>query len=106
MEPMTRSILFPAPPTAALLAACAQPPAQPSPSPAPAPSNGSCKAAGAQFAIGQLATANLVEQARQRAGAEMARMLRPGQVVTMEYNGSRLNVKVDAGNKVTEVTCG
>lgn len=92
--------------TAALLAACAQPPAQTSPAPAPPPASGSCNAAGAQFAVGQLATANLVEQARQRAGAGMARMLRPGQVVTMEYNGSRLNVKVDAGNRVIDVTCG
>lgn len=92
--------------TAGLLAACAQPPTQPAPSPAPAPSTGSCNAAGAQFAIGQVATANLVEQARQRAGAEMARTLRPGQVVTMEYNGSRLNLRVDEAHRVVGVTCG
>jgi hypothetical protein len=87
-----------------LLAACAQ---QAPPVATPAASgSGECSAAGAQFAIGRSADATLVEQARQRSGARMARVLRPGQAVTMEFSSQRLNLDIDAANQVTRVRCG
>ena len=77
--------------------------------PAPAPSGrggNECKAADAQFAVGQNADAALLEQARQRSGSRIARILRPGQMVTMEYSAERLNLDVDASGKVASVRCG
>ena len=66
----------------------------------------SCDAAAAQGAVGKVATPALVEKARHDAGAETARVLKPRQVVTMEYLAERLNLYVDANNVVTRVTCG
>jgi hypothetical protein len=98
------------------LAACTSQPAtgtadsaasEPTPSPAPAPAETqACKAEAAGGAIGKVATADVVEQARRDAGAAVARTLAPGQVVTMEYRGDRLNLDVDSGNVVTAVRCG
>ena len=36
----------------------------------------------------------------------MARVLKPGQMVTMEYAEGRLNIDVDAGNVVINLRCG
>lgn len=66
----------------------------------------SCDAEAARSVVGQTASADLVEQARSAAGAETARTLKPGEVVTMEFNGNRLNLDVDASNTVTNVRCG
>lgn len=57
-------------------------------------------------AMGQAATAEVVERARQQAGARTVRVLRPGQMVTMEYMEGRLNIDVDDKNVVTNVRCG
>ncbi|UUZ64269.1 proteinase inhibitor I78 [Polaromonas sp. P1-6] len=77
------------------------------PSPAPSgPSGGICNAQGAQFAIGKAPGASIVEQARQRSGAYMARVLRPNQAVTMEFNAQRLNLDVDAAGVITRARCG
>jgi hypothetical protein len=65
-----------------------------------------CNAEAARSVVGQIATAATVEQARSAAGAESARTLKPGQMVTMEFNASRLNIDVDAGNTISNVRCG
>jgi len=65
-----------------------------------------CDAAAAQGVVGKEATPALVEKARHDAGAETARVLTPGQVVTMEFREGRLNVHVDGNNVVTRVACG
>ncbi len=101
--------LVPAAFIAMLMGGCAGGPSQQSAPPAPPPpalQQTGCDAAAAQFAVGQAFNAPLAEQARQRAGAETARALRPGQIVTMEFNGQRLNLDVDASERVTRVRCG
>ena len=65
-----------------------------------------CNAQGAQFAIGKTPGASVVEEARQRSGSYMARVLRPGQVVTMEFNAQRLNLDLNAAGVITGVRCG
>lgn len=70
------------------------------------PSGGICNAQGAQFAIGKAPGASIVEQARQRSGSYMARVLRPNQAVTMEFNAQRLNLDVDAAGVITRARCG
>lgn len=93
------------------LAACATPAAGGARAEAGLPAGevegtGGCQAENARFAIGQQATQDIVEQARAAAGAQIARTLAPGQMVTMEYHPSRLNIDVDADNVVTQVRCG
>jgi hypothetical protein len=90
--------------TIAALAACAQP--TPAPAPAPPPVAGACNAQAAQFAVGQVATAELGERAMRAAGAQQYRFLRPGQAVTLEFNAGRLNLELDAAGKVLRVRCG
>lgn len=57
-------------------------------------------------AIGKVATAEVVERARIEAGAEIARVLKPGMMVTMEYRAGRLNIDVDGNNVITNLRCG
>ncbi len=65
-----------------------------------------CDAAAARGAIGKTATADVVEQARIDAGVKRARTLKPGQVVTKEYDFNRLNLDVDGNNVITNARCG
>lgn len=92
----------------AFITACAAPAPQASQQPVPQPpaQQDSCNATGAQFAVGQSFNTPLAEEARQRAGADTVRALRPNQAVTMEFNGRRLNLDIDAAGTVTRVRCG
>lgn len=65
-----------------------------------------CNAELAKAAIGKAATAEVVEQARIDARADIARVLRPGQVVTMEFRAGRLNVDVNERNAIVGLRCG
>lgn len=56
--------------------------------------------------MGQPLTETVSEQARNDAGANAVRVLKPGQMTTMEFNGERLNLEVDAKNMITSVRCG
>lgn len=89
------------------LAACASstPPVETG-GPLPPQADGSCNADAAQSFVGKPADAQNTEQARIAAGADVARVLKPGQVVTMEYRQGRLNLDVDASNTITGVRCG
>ncbi len=95
---------------AALVTGCASQgqPTAPSGSAAPAePAPGSlCNAQPAQSVVGQSSTASVVEWARARSGAQMARILRPGQIITKEFNAQRLNLEVDANGRIQAVRCG
>jgi hypothetical protein len=94
---------------AVLLSACA------APAPAPTPASASaappepvfqCNADGARFAVGQPLSPQLEAAARVRAGAGTVRALKPGEAVTMELNGGRLNLDVDARGREPDVRCG
>lgn len=65
-----------------------------------------CNAASAQWAIGKTNTEHNVNEARQRAGAYMVRVLRPGQPTTREFNAERLNLEVDATGRIIKSFCG
>ena len=83
------------------LIACAPMPPQPSP-----PYTGQCDASKATLAIGKAATADVVEQIRIQTGSEVARVIKPRQPVTMDYNVARVNVNVNESNAIVSVTCG
>jgi hypothetical protein len=87
-----------------LMSACGTP--APGPAPDPAPVAGRCNAAPAQFAVGRNADTALENETRTRAGAKTVRVLKPNQIVTMEFNAERLNLSVDDAGRVTRVNCG
>ena len=83
----------------------AQAEAQPAAAPAPVDA-AACDTVQAQWLVGKVPTEAEVEQARSDSGAEVVRTLKPGQVVTMEFNASRLNIDVDDAGTVISVRCG
>lgn len=78
----------------------------PPPQSTPPPGDGACNAAPAQGLVGRPAGAGLAEEARRLSGARVWRWLRPGQIVTMEYRADRLNLHLDAQDKVARIVCG
>lgn len=86
------------------MAACApMPPRTGGPLP---PASFQCVAEPAAWAIGQAATAEVVERIRVDTHSRIARVLRPGQVVTMEFSAERVNVNVNERNAIIGITCG
>lgn len=65
-----------------------------------------CDAKPAQSLVGQNSTASVVESARARSGAQLARILRPGQIITKEFDAQRLNLEVDGNGRILSVRCG
>jgi ABC-type enterochelin transport system substrate-binding protein len=88
--------------TALLMSACSTP----ATGQAPEPVTSRCNAAPAQFAVGRNADAALENEVRTRTGAKTVRVLKPNQIVTMEFNAERLNLSVDDAGRVTRVACG
>jgi hypothetical protein len=98
------------------LAACAATPPQDkvqtvaedsAPAPAPAePEQRKCDASSLGWAVGQVADDALIARAQKESGASSVRVLRPGMMVTQEFNGMRLNIRVDTERKVLATTCG
>ncbi|KNX78409.1 hypothetical protein DA83_23165 [Pseudomonas sp. 250J] len=72
----------------------------------PAGNDGRCEASGADFTIGKLASPELMEQAKKASGSQMARILKPHDMITLEYRSERLNLNVDDKGVVTRVNCG
>ncbi|AIR90733.1 I78 family peptidase inhibitor [Pseudomonas cremoricolorata] len=68
--------------------------------------DGRCQASGADFAIGKQGTPELLEQARAASGAQIARLLTPRDMVTLEYRSERLNLNVNEQGVVNRVNCG
>ncbi|MGB3288172.1 MAG: I78 family peptidase inhibitor [Burkholderiaceae bacterium] len=94
----------------ALLAGCAA-----TPSSGPSAGSGSdtsshmpqaCNADKAESAVGKKVSPALVEDYRKQSGSETARALRPNDVMTLEYNPQRLNLRTDEQDIVTSVNCG
>jgi hypothetical protein len=65
-----------------------------------------CEATAAEFAIGKKASPELLEQARNKAGAQNARFLKPNDMITLEYRSDRLNLNTDNNLVITRVNCG
>ena len=84
-----------------VLVGCAPMPPEPSP-----PYTGQCDASKAAWAIGKAATADVVERIRVDTGSQVARVIKPGQAVTMDYSAARVNVNVNDRGAITKLTCG
>jgi hypothetical protein len=48
----------------------------------------------------------MLDQARRETGAAMARILRPGDIVTMEYKAQRLTLTTDDALVIQRLGCG
>ena len=73
---------------------------------APVGNDGRCEASSATFTVGKAATPELLEQARKASGAQIARVLKPTDMITLEYRSERLNLNADEKGVVTRVNCG
>ena len=90
----------------AALALTACDPITPPPESTPPPPAGACNAAPAQGLLGRPSSPELAREAQRLTGARVWRWLRPGQMVTMEFRADRLNLRLNAGDKVEAITCG
>ena len=71
-----------------------------------APIAGQCHADSLGDLVGRPADAALGAEAMRRSGALRLRWIRPGDMVTMDYSAQRLNVHLDAQNRVDHFACG
>lgn len=69
------------------------------------PAASACRADAVQDRIGQPYTEALGEAARKAAGAARLRVLRPGDMATMDFDPARLNVTLDEAGRVVRVGC-
>lgn len=74
--------------------------------PSRAPMDGPCHADNVEDLIGQQATGDLGTRIMQRTDARSLRWIQPGQAVTMDYRADRVNVHLDAQNRVGRINCG
>jgi len=100
---MTRSILCLAVLAAASLAGCASTPPVAG---GPAVPTGKCNAEGARWAIGSAVNDDVVNRILQGTGSRDARVLRPGQMATMDFREDRVNVDVNDRGAITGIRCG
>ena len=69
--------------------------------PPPMPPENACGAADLQSLVGQPAA--VLETMR---FSQPMRAIRPGMAVTMDYRADRLNIEIDAAERIIRVTCG
>ena len=65
-----------------------------------------CDAQPAQAMVGQLFTQDTLARVQAATGAHEARLLRPDSMVTKEFKLGRVNVVVDANQRVVGIHCG
>lgn len=70
------------------------------------PATVGCDPAPVQAMLGEIASAGLAARARDAAGADTVRTLAPGQATTREYARGRLNLQLDAGQRIVRAYCG
>jgi len=104
---MSRTVLAFAALAPIALAACTSSPSSDTTASAPvADAPKQCIADAAQWAVGKAADQALVDKAIADSHSSNARVIKPGQAVTMDYRQDRLNIEVDAANNVVAVRCG
>ena len=65
-----------------------------------------CNAEGLGDLVGRPATQELGAEAMRRSRSKMVRWIRPGDAVTMDFRQDRLNIRLDAQNRVESFNCG
>jgi hypothetical protein len=65
-----------------------------------------CRNEPAQGFVGRPGEAGAIEGARKASGARTVRVLRPGEMATMDFRPDRLTVVVDAHRVIERASCG
>ncbi|HEX2764205.1 MAG TPA: I78 family peptidase inhibitor [Allosphingosinicella sp.] len=93
---------------AMLMAGCATtvPPDEPEDVPVRGETGRKCSPAPAQKLVGQIATKELGAEAMRLTGAGAMRWIPQGGMVTMDYREDRVNIHLDAKNRVAKIACG
>ena len=86
------------------LAACAAKPVRTG-GPLP-PQRQACNPDVVQDEVGKPATAERIEAIRERSGSKVVRVVRPGQAMTMDFRGDRVDIHVDAQDMIVALSCG
>jgi len=71
-----------------------------------ASSSGRCNSDLVQDLVGKALSPALAEESRQRAGAQVVRVVRPQDPMTMDFNSQRLTITTSATLVVQTATCG
>lgn len=66
----------------------------------------SCDAEAAQRFVGQKADETTVKASVATSGAKTARVIEPDMMVTMDFRGDRLNIRVDDAGRIIAIDCG
>jgi hypothetical protein len=66
----------------------------------------SCDADRARSLIGRPASSGRGAEAQRLTGGRGIRWIQPGQAVTMDYRPDRINIELDAKNRVVRIACG
>ena len=70
------------------------------------PQRQACNPDVVQDEVGKPATAERIEAIRERSGSKVVRVVRPGQAMTMDFRGDRVDIHVDAQDVIVAVSCG
>ncbi|TWH99736.1 peptidase inhibitor I78 family protein [Luteimonas cucumeris] len=65
-----------------------------------------CDASKVQSLVGQTASQDVVDKAKADSGSGTTRVIKPGEMVTMDFQDDRLTLEVDDGNVIQSVRCG
>jgi len=87
-----------------ILAGCQS--SSPEPAHSPHGSADRCDTSVVEKLVGEQASPELLDRARRESGATVARIIRPGDIVTLEYNAHRLTLTTDEALTVQRVSCG
>lgn len=79
------------------------PPGPPRP---PGPPAAMCDERPVQWAIGERAGASVLERVTLESGSQSARIVRPGEAVTMEFNPTRITIQVSGNGRILDLRCG
>lgn len=71
----------------------------------PAPEDDKCNSRLAAQFVGQTYSDALLAQVKAAVGHDTIRVIRPNQPVTMDFREERLNLDLDASDKITRVHC-
>jgi hypothetical protein len=67
---------------------------------------GSCDAAKARSLVGKVRSQAVGAKALRLSGAARLRWIPKGSMVTMDYREDRLNLRLDARNRIVRIACG
>lgn len=76
------------------------------PGSATTPSGPDCDAQPVQNLVGQKYSDSVGNYALRRSNSGSMRLLKPGQVMTMEYNAHRLNIILEGNGSISALRCG